>query len=169
MFALGGMTVTKDELLSLIDTVRARIDATIARVPDARMNEIALYDAWTMKDFIAHLTFWERQVMAAYAILQEGKLPWADEVNIPIDSLNAEVLEGSRSRTLEDIRADAVASHAAMRAGVAGLSDEVLFTPDFFGWLGDQRSFEFWVKVNSYEHYDEHLPDVEAWLLVQGL
>jgi hypothetical protein len=161
--------VTKDELLSLIDTARARIDAAIARTPDDRMNEIALYDAWTMKDFIAHLTFWERQVMSVYAILQEGNLPWAGEANVPIDNLNAEVLEGSRTRSLEDVRADAIRIHEAMRAGVAGLSDEALFTPGFFGWLGDQRAFEFWVKVNSYEHYDEHLPDVEVWLTAQSL
>jgi hypothetical protein len=163
------MTMNKTELLDLIDSARARIDAVIARVPESRMDDIALYDAWTMKDFIAHLTFWESQVMSVYDILQAGGLPWADEENVPVDAVNAKVLTDSKTRSLEHIREEAARVHATMRDGVAGISDEILFTSGYYSWLGDDRAFQFWVEVNSYEHYDEHRPDVEAWLESQGL
>lgn len=158
----------KAELFRLIGEARARIDAAIDRVPDARKNEIALYDLWSMKDFIAHLTVWERYALDVAEALSNGMEPRYHFGTVPVDQINAETYEANKERSLADIRSEAAATHAKLLAMIEAAPDAMLFDGKYWPYT-QGHPFEAWIASNSYEHYDEHLPDVLDYLQKAGL
>jgi hypothetical protein len=158
----------KTELFRRISEARARIDAAIDRVPDARKGEIALYGLWSMKDFIAHLTVWERYALDVAGALSNGREPRYQFGAVPVDQINAETYEANKGRSLADIRAEAVATHAELLAMIEAAPDAMLFDGNYWPYT-QGHSFKAWISTNSYKHYDEHLPDVLDYLQRAGL
>ena len=93
---------TKAELITRMRQSHQEFYNVLARIPDERMDEIALYNAWTIKDFIAHIGAWEQSAADRIATWRRGEQP----LNIPdINAVNARLLERYRPKTLSDIRA----------------------------------------------------------------
>lgn len=158
----------KTELLHKIRSARARIDAAIGRVPDERMSDVALYGLWSIKDFIAHLAVWERYAIDVAEALLAGREPRYRFGSVPVDQINAETYEANRDRSLTEVRADAATTHVALLALIEASPDNLLFDGGYWPYT---RGYPFveWIRSNSDEHYDEHLPDVLEYLEQSGL
>ena len=142
----------KSALVSAIQAGRDRLDALLAGIGDAAMDE-RVDDLWTRKDVLAHLEAWERRVVDLLVSLRAGTEPGE---RIETDELNARFHAASRGRSLEDVRMQERSAFARMLAAITQASDEELFDGGHFAWTaGDPLSD--WFRGNGDEHYDEHL------------
>jgi hypothetical protein len=142
----------KEALLTTIQAGRDRLDAKLAQLPDAAMND-RIDQEWTRKDVLAHLEAWERRVVDLLEALRGGgPMPERAET----DELNARYHAESRDRSLEDVRSGERAAYARMQAAIRDAQDEELFDAGHFGWT-EGEPFANWFRGNGDEHYEEHL------------
>jgi hypothetical protein len=149
----------KPTLLARITSGRAQLDAALARVDEERMPLIVLHGKWSVKDLIGHLAYWENHVSELFNTLRAGKTPEPFE----LDPLNAQILAEARRQSLTKILKQEKSAYQHILALIREASDQELFDPAHFPGT-DGRPFENFISANTYEHYEEHLPEVSAWL-----
>jgi hypothetical protein len=155
----------KATFLDNLERGRAQWDALLAQVDKARMAAPGVADEWSLKDVIAHATWHEREmvgVIEARALV--GSELWA----LPTDERNAVIFDENRDRPLNDVLAEAEQVYQQLVAGVQTLSDEDLVDPGRFDEM--PAAWTPWqiIADNSYEHYLQHIPAVQAWLAKQS-
>lgn len=148
----------KPTFLEKLRTSRARWEAALARLDQSQMETPGKAGPWSVKDIIAHLTWFEREMVG---LLNARALVGSALWNLPQDERNAAIYAENRHRPLYQVLAEAPKVYRQMLAGVEGLSDEELNDPKrFINMPEDWVPWEI-LAQNSYEHYDAHLPDIE--------
>ncbi len=151
------------ELLTLVTESRARLDATLAQVADTRTTDISLYNAWSVKDLLAHIGWWEQRATDILTTLCSGGAP-GDAVEFgDVNAVNARTYAQNHDRSLTDVRESERAAYMALLSLVEKTPDGDLFDDKRFAWTGGRPLFT-WVVWNTYEHYDEHLIELRAWI-----
>ncbi len=154
------MSDTKESLLAQIYAGREELEATLARVPEEQMQAPILGDGWSVQDLLGHLAFWQDLLVARFAALRAGRTP--DPVT-DIDALNARILNDFRHMSLEEVREREQAAYQQILDMIESASDDELFKPDTFAWTNG-NPFLVWIPGDTWEHYAEHLPALQAWL-----
>src|SRR5689334_17586769 len=109
-----GRKMDKARTLAALETRFAEFLAVVARVPPERMEEPTLDGGWSVKDLLAHITYWEGHTLAGIQAGLRGERPaWPRGST---DAVNAEVHAQSRVRPLADVRADFARTHQALMA-----------------------------------------------------
>lgn len=149
--------VTPSELWAEIQKARAEYSAAYAGLSEEEMTRRpGPQEDWSVKDQIAHLVWWEN-----LAILRAALLPAAEETGTigNLDDINAYVLAQSEHMPLAAVLAAFEANLARLEALCAGISDEVLNDKK-----GERRP-PYWILVtDTFEHYREHLPDLQRYV-----
>jgi hypothetical protein len=150
--------MTKDDLLAAIRRDRARLDALIAPLDEARLTAGTLDAGWSVKDALSHISLWERLCVGWLAATARGETPARPEVQ-DVDGTNARNYEATKDRPLADVLRESKESYEAILAAVQALSDAQLADDTRFG-------FPAWrlVSANSDDHYREHIDQIEAWM-----
>lgn len=151
--------MNKQELMAEITSGRASLDAALSKVDEERMPLIVLHGEWSVKDLIGHLGFWEDTIVKFFDILQTGKTPEPFE----LDAVNAKALVESRKQSLSDVCKQEKAAYQKVLELVNNTPDDELFDPAHFPWTGG-RPFEELIRDNTCGHYEEHMPELSAWL-----
>jgi hypothetical protein len=150
--------MTKDELLASIRGDRARLEALIAPLDEARLTEPALDAGWSVKDALAHISMWERICCEWLAAAARGETPARPEVQ-DVDGTNARNYQAAKGRPLPDVLGESRHSHQAMLDAASALSEAELADDKRFGWPTWQL-----VSANSDDHYREHIDQIARWL-----
>ncbi|MBC7814733.1 MAG: ClbS/DfsB family four-helix bundle protein [Burkholderiales bacterium] len=153
--------MTAQELLDGIRAGREQLESIWAGLDEAQMaRRPGPQSDWSVKDLIAHLTYWEQfTVDAVESSLSDGEpVPDPDT-----DAVNEQVLEANRNRSLSDIRVDFERSRREFEALVAKLSDEELNAMPRFKWEYEETLGEL-LASESYRHYAEHMSDLRAYV-----
>jgi hypothetical protein len=150
--------MTKHELLTVIRTERAAFDALVASIDDAALTAPALGDGHSVKDLLAHISLWERLCAKWLQAVGRGETPDRPEV-IDVDATNARDHAASKDAPLADVLAESSVTHQALLDAVEALSEDDLADEQRFGWPAWRL-----VRVNSDEHYREHIDQIAAWL-----
>ncbi len=160
--------MTKGELLDRMRRERAAWDALIAQVPEQRIAEPGVQGEWSIKDILAHVATYELWT-ANQLRLANGGTELASALFSPDDTdettteqRNAFLYKQNHDRPLADIRADSALAFRELINAIAALSDAQLNDPSLIGWW-NQPALEV-VPNQCYEHYQQHRPDIEAWL-----
>lgn len=156
---------TKAALLDHMHKSHQTLLALLSRIPDERTDEIALYDTWSIKDFIAHIAWWQQNASERLAILLRGETP---PLMLDYDHINATILEDHREMTLDQVRGLEVISFAALERVVRSASEADIFYADRFP-AARGNALIGGIADNSYEHYAEHIDDIRAWMRQNGL
>lgn len=157
--------MNKDELLQAIHKCHDEIEACCDAATEGQLTCCPGPQAdWALKDLIAHLTYWEQDMLAHIGNSALGMTP--DE---EVDAINARVYAANKDRSLEDIRADFRHSLEQIDALVGSLSDADLNDSQRLQW-GDGSPLWQYIASETYEHYqDDHRPDVQTWARREGL
>jgi hypothetical protein len=155
---------TQAELLELIDAawpqLRTIFDGTDADALVRRTDAAG----WSAKDHLAHITAWEQGMISFFRseprFIGMG-VPadvWARE---DVDEINDVIFQRIRHVSLDDVKADADATHAELRAMLAGLDEGALRQP--YGTYQPQEgpggpSAMSKASGNTHWHYAEHIP-----------
>ena len=148
----------KSTFLNNLRSSRSRWDAALASLDRSKMETPVEKGAWSIKDIIAHVTWFEREMLD---LLDSRTLVGSDLWNLPQDERNAAIYEENRNRQLSEVLAEASRVYQQMLAEVEDLTDEEMNDPKRFKNMpGDWVPWEI-VAQNTYQHYDAHLPDIE--------
>jgi len=153
----------RTELLTLVTESRARFDATLARVDATELTTIGLYNTWSVKDLLAHIGWWEQRVTMIITALCAGGAPIDAIETGDVDVQNARTYGQNHDRALDDVRTSERAAYTALLELVQTLPNADLFDEQRFAWT-QGRPLMTWVAWNTWEHYDEHLIELNAWI-----
>ncbi len=153
----------KRQFLETLKMERARWEALLAEVGEARMERGGVTGEWSVKDIIAHIVAWESRPIAWLAAIKTGTTP--EPPGWPTDrteeQINAWIYNGNRGRSLADILADSRRSYDRVLEGLQSSPEDVF--AQSYPWL---RKYSLWdgVAGNTYEHYREHGELIRSWL-----
>jgi uncharacterized protein (TIGR03083 family) len=124
----------------------AQLEAALAGISDEQFIQPGAFGEWSVKDILAHITFWEQRLLAYFNGARESLIQPGEEEQAAIDRINAEVFTANRDRPLDEVRAAFASSYQQTLALADALSAEDLADEELFGlFAGD-----------TFEHYREH-------------
>jgi hypothetical protein len=143
---------------------RAEYERVLAEVGQDRMLEPGLPGGWSVKDVIAHVSWYEREMVL---LLETRALTDSELWNLPPNDRNKAIYEEGKDLPLEQVRTDSNQLFERLWALISELADEDLMDSARIDQMPDD--LEPWqvLASNTFEHYQEHVPDIRAWLAEQ--
>jgi hypothetical protein len=164
----------KFELLTILRAERAKLEKYLAAVGFSRMGITGVSGSYSTKDILAHLEAYDRAVIIWLKESRAGRTYIDNIVDQPdLDARNAVVYEANKERSARDIVATFRQTLDELEASVELLTDDELTNTDLTAWFVVPRwqsAQELWkcIANDSYEHQQQHLPDIERWLTEHG-
>lgn len=164
----GGRPMTGPRLVSILQSERARWNALLAEVGPERMEIAGAVGEWSVKDLVAHLTWYEQAVVeGARQVLGGGRFTRRRPEGVSLDEQNARILTASRARPARAVLAEADGVFTDLVTILAAAPQNLLNDPHVLG-LPDDMVPWMGVANNSYAHYREHEPDLRTWIARKG-
>jgi uncharacterized protein (TIGR03083 family) len=149
----------------LIESVRrewAVWDAFVAGLDPARLTEPTNAAGWTIKDVIAHLTWFERETVA---LVRSREFVGSELWLLDTHERNAAIFAANRDRILDDVRAENQVTRIALLSALATLSDADLDAPERCPPMPAELMPIQILEDNTWLHYEAHRERLEAWLV----
>lgn len=156
--------MTKQELLALMQATRQELEALLAQLTPAQINQPGVAGDWSVKDMLAHIAWYQAEEVEFFGETGvEASLLWAT----PQDARNELFFAQNHDRPLDAILLQFRTAFVRFLQVVEGLSDAELNQP---GRFPDTRADRLpWqaIAVHSYEHDREHIALIRQWLTNQ--
>lgn len=151
----------REELMERVRASRERWNEVLARVPVERMTEPGVAGEWSVKDIVAHLTWFDREMIG---LVEAKAFIGSDLWELPPHERNAEIHKRNRDRSLPEVATEAGLVFGVLVDLLGRLSDQDLADPQCFPGMPED-----WVPgdifaQNTFEHYDAHAAALERWL-----
>ncbi len=145
------------ELWAEIKKARAEYSAVYSGLSEDEMTRRpGAQDDWSVKDQIAHLTWWEDYAIVRSGIMLAGE-PFAKLKDF--DAINAQVLAFHKDVPLKEVLAAYAANLPRLEGLCNSLTEETLNDE-----VGNSQP-PYWLLVtDTFEHYREHQPDLERYV-----
>jgi hypothetical protein len=140
------MPVSTEERLDILQDVSKswlELVKTIRKLSDDQIVKPETAGEWSVKDVMAHITFWEGRLIHYVGILEQGGTP---PDSSDFETVNREEATRSRSASLDEVKAQFDEMHDQ-------LMKLLEVTPVISRDL---------IAGNTYDHYNEHLADIRA-------
>ena len=160
---------TKSDLLDVIRTERARLEALFDGLTDSQMTKVGVYASWSIKDILAHIAAWERLAYDRIHAALSGeplKFPLIKS-DADVDKFNAGTYEKYKDQPLAKVLAEFQESHRDFSAQIETLNNDFLASPLPFDWAGKLTS-QVVISANTHWHYIEHAESITKWLEKQA-
>ena len=156
--------MTKTKLVETLRSKRAEWDALLAQVPPNEMTEPGVAGEWSVKDIIAHLTYYERWIADRLHERLRGETYVPTELDMMGEARNDMLYLQIRDRLIADVLADSRHVFARLLSGLEAHSEEFLIEPQQFE--GAPVPVTIWklLRGDVYEHYSQHAPSIRNWL-----
>jgi hypothetical protein len=162
--------MTKSELLHWLQKEYRQWEALLDQIGPGRMDQPGVNGDWSMKDIVAHLTGWNRwliaRLQAAGHSEPEPSPPWPAHLQSE-DEINAWIYESNHGRPAREVLDESQQVFQQLLAVIEGLPDEirideVQYVRAFYFVCVDDKRFP---AGEFFDHFhDDHEPDVRAWL-----
>jgi hypothetical protein len=157
--------LTVAQLLEAMRTARSIWEALLTEAGEARLTEPGVEGDWSLKDIIAHITYFETWAADNVMAFRRGEpQPQAEYKGLEVDEENARIYERLRVRPLDQVLQDSRASFQRSIEAVQGLRDADLYDPEFTRIPNADFTVFDLVAGDTFEHYHDHGQSVRAWL-----
>ena len=157
--------LTATQLLEVMRTARSNWEALLAEVGEARLTEPGVEGDWSLKDIIAHITYYETRAAECVAAIRRGEpLPHSEYAGLEVDERNARIYQRQRALPLVDVVRDSQLSFQRSLDAVQDLRDEDLYAVELTRAYGVEWVVHDLIEGDTYEHYQDHITPVRAWL-----
>ena len=147
--------MTKDQLLTRIDDAWRDFEASYAGLSEAQLLIPNVTGAWSVRDIIAHVTWWEEEALAHLPLIRDGGRPPRYSVKYGgIDAFNAMMTEKRRALSLHEVLRQHDAVHARLVDYIGKAPDDLIRTETRFRRL---------LKLDALGHYPIHARAIRAW------
>ena len=164
----------KTQFLTVLASERDKFERIIDAVGMHRMDRSGVSGSYSTRDVIAHLTAYEQALVTWLKKAKAGRVyvdPVLDQPDLA--ARNAIVCEANRHRSAEEIVTSFRETFGQLEESVRLLTDDELANPEVTAWFVVprwQQKQELWkcIANDSYEHHQQHIPDIERWLIENG-
>ena len=144
-----------EQLISRLDRAWKDFEESYAGLTDAELLTPGVTGDWSVRDIIAHVTWWEEEALTHLPHILEGVRPPRYSVKYGgIDAFNALMTERRRDLSLAEVLHQHDEVHARLIDYVRGAPEELYAT--------DTR-FRRRLRLDTYSHYPIHAKAVRAW------
>jgi len=145
--------VTK--LLGKIDTAWIEFQESYAGLSDEEILAPGVTGEWSVRDLIAHVTWWDAEALKHLPLILEGGRPPRYSVTYGgIDAFNAMMTERKHDLSLADVRREFEETHRR-------LIDYLHNVPA--DQLGGDTRFRRRLRLDTYGHYPIHTEGIREW------
>lgn len=127
----------------------AAFEDALSRVPQERVTAPGVLAGWSVKEMLHHVTGWIRECVVHLERMRDGTFVDPEETDEWVDARNATFADEARSLDV-----------AAVRSGLDTAREVILQRWHDLPEI-DDVAVE-WFAGETYEHYEEHLPDLRA-------
>ena len=144
-----------ERLIDKVDAAWADFHDAYAGLSDEEMLIPGVTGEWSVRDLIAHVTWWDVEAITHLPMVLEGKTPprYSDTYG-GIDAFNAMKTREKADLTLDEVRHEANATHAQLIAWLERVPVDRL--------KGNSK-FTHRLRLDTYSHYPIHAADIRAW------
>jgi hypothetical protein len=152
--AQGG-SVDKAQLLKRLDKAWEAFRESYAGLSDAELLEPGVTGAWSIKDIIAHVTWWEEEALTHLPLILAGGRPPRYSVTYGgIDAFNAKMTELRKGLSLAEVLREQDEVHRRLVGYIERAPDDQV--------TGETR-FRRRLRLDAYGHYPKHARAIRQW------
>jgi hypothetical protein len=145
----------RSQLLKRLDRAWEAFNQAYAGLSDAELLEPGVVGSWSVRDIIAHVTWWEEEALAHLPlILDGGKSPRYSITYGGIDAFNAQMTEQKRRLSLFEVLRQQDDAHRRLIAFIQRMPEDQ-FTRE--------KRFRHRLRLDTYSHYPIHAKAIQEW------
>ena len=156
---------TVSQLLETIQRAREEWNALLEPIDQPNMTLPGVAGDWSLKDIIAHITWHERQMVG---LIKAHALVGSDLWNLPTDERNAVIYDEVKDLPLEQVLKESDEVYAQLLEVLPSLGDDDLVNPEGFPNMPPDWQPGNIIAQNTFEHYQQHIPDAQRWITESG-
>jgi hypothetical protein len=142
-------------LLQQLDEAWTTFRESYAGLSDAELLESGVTGAWSVRDIIAHVTWWEEEALAHLPLILAGGTPPRYSVTHGgIDAFNAGMTEQRKHLSLAEVLARQDEVHRRLIAFVGSIAEDQTTAG---------TRFRRRLRLDTYGHYPKHAAAIRAW------
>lgn len=155
----------KTELLEALEDGHQELLEMLQDLPDEMLLKPGVIGEWSIKDILAHLTYWEGQLVTLLFQAQRGaaKPSTVHFSKISIEDLNQRWYLSGKDRALEMVWQDWQGVRKQTIRRVTDLNEQDLNDIHRYTWLEGVPLFQ-WIANDTIEHEDEHADQIREWI-----
>lgn len=143
------------QLLERLDLAWEAFTESYAGLSDAELMEPGVTGAWSVRDIIAHVTWWEEEALTHLpVILAGGRAPRYSATHGGIDAFNARMTEQRQDLSLPEVLRQRDDVHRRLIALIESVPDDEI--------AGETR-FRRRLRLDTYGHYPRHARAIRKW------
>jgi hypothetical protein len=145
----------RNQALHRLDVAWTDFEQSFAGLTDSQLVIPGVTGRWSVRDIIAHVTWWEEEALKHLPLVRAGGRPPRYSVTYGgIDAFNALMTEKRRSLSLPEVIRLHAEVHQRLVGYVEGAPEE-LFTRE--------TRFRRRLRLDTYGHYPKHAQAIRAW------
>jgi hypothetical protein len=147
--------MNRQQLLKKLDKAWMEFKESYAGLSDARLTEPGVVGDWSVKDILAHVTWWEEEALKYLPlIIQQGTPPRYSTQYGGIDAFNALMTERRQDLSLAGVLQQQQETHRRLVDYLESVPEEQ-FTRE--------TRFRHRLRLDTYRHYPEHAKAIREW------
>lgn len=150
----------KEDLLRQAEEEFRALKAAVGGLDATRLTGVWL-GTWSIKDILAHISGWHRELGPALERMARGEKPIPEGTSYEdVDAWNAKFAAAKKDAPVSEVLRELDASHEYFMAQAAKVPEE-RFVPG-------KTAYRI-VDLNSAHHYKEHGDQIRTWRKTKGL
>jgi hypothetical protein len=159
--------VSKAELLARMQQGWDDFNAYLSTLSEAQLTGPTDAAGWPAKDHIMHLAVWEDGVNALLEKHSRNHRMGVDDTTWAghdFDQINAVIQQQHRDKPLDAVMQAFRGAHQTLVSKIQSMTDEDLQQPysHYVPGTDEARPVIWWIVGNSFNHYAEHQPWIDA-------
>lgn len=147
--------MNRQQLLQRLEKEWEAFQASYAGLADAQLLEPGVTGSWSIRDIIAHVTWWEEEALTHLPLILEGGRPPRYSVKYGgIDAFNALMTQQKKNLSLAEVLQQQADVHLRLIAYLQRAPVEQ-FTRE--------TRFRRRLRLDTYGHYPKHAHAIRTW------
>jgi len=151
----------REQLLKQLENRWTAFKESYASLSESQMTESGVTGNWSVKDIIAHVTWWEQEALKHLPLIIKGGRPPRYSVKYGgIDAFNALMTQEKEALSLLDVLREQEQTHRRLIAYILTVPED-----QFTRETRARRR----LRLDTYNHYPKHARAIVAWRDRSGL
>ena len=145
----------KEQFINKIEQAWAAFQDSYVGLTDEQMMEPGITGDWSVRDILAHVTWWEAEALKHLPlILQGGRPPRYADLYGGIDAFNAQMTERKRRQKLSEVRYQHEKTHTRLLEYLQSAPEDQFIS---------ETRFRHRLRLDTYSHYPIHTQAILDW------
>jgi len=143
------------QLLTRLDRAWQAFKESYAGLSDAQLLEPGVMSDWSVRDIIAHVTWWEEEALTHLPLILAGGKPPRYSVKYGgIDAFNAQMTELRRHLSLSEVLQQQNDTHRRLIEFIQNVPEDQFI---------QETRFRHRLRLDTYSHYPLHAEAIREW------